>query len=76
MLQFEYMKKVGTILITIIPAYFVGAITFFGSSALVYALTRLGNWVLSLPMWGMVISFIIIGIAIIEFYKKLPKQKE
>jgi hypothetical protein len=69
------MKMIGTILITIIGSYFVGAITFFGSSALVYVMTRLGNWVLSLPMWGMVISFVIIGLVVIELYKKLPKQK-
>lgn len=69
------MKKIGTILITIIEAYFVGAVTFWGTSVLIYVMTGLGNWVSSLPTWGIMIFFVIIGLVAIELYKKLPKER-
>jgi len=43
------MKNIGRLLLTTIEAYFIGAITFYASSALIYGLTRFGNWTLFCP---------------------------
>lgn len=70
------MKQILYFIGISVLAYFIGALTFYFSSAFVYIITRLGNWIQSLPIWGMSIIFIIIGHLIIGIYHKLPTPKE
>jgi len=69
------LKKFRGIILTIIKYYFIGATTFFFSGALVQILTKIGNWTLSLPIWGLVFAFVILEYAVIRLFEKHLSSK-
>lgn len=70
----KVLAKLGQGIVNLIGIYLLGAISFICLIVVAAGIEKLNKYADSLPVWGLMIVFILLGWAAHELYKLLPSN--